>query len=216
MDREKELQRLYDIAWNVGAMGEQIREEKKLPELKVDAVLHGLERTPENVSMIYKFIASATELSASTRQELSWGILAPYLQRVWSKEAVDDFKKKYPLRDKANPDFIDVVELQGRMERSGLVTKEMPQWTDQFATKVLNEALGEIEISKENVQQLYYAICNHWKYQLNGVDRTDLGDPSVLPRSLQLVHICILKLTNSQNFKLEEPAEFGTIEILLM
>ncbi len=164
MEREKELQRLYSIAWNVGVTGEQIREEKKLPELKVDAVLHGLERTPENVAMIYKFVASATELSASTRQELCWGILAPYLQKAWSKEAVNDFKKKYQLKDKANPDFIDVVELQARMERSGLVTEETPQWTDQFASKVLNEALGEMEISKENLQQLYYAICNHWKY----------------------------------------------------
>jgi hypothetical protein len=216
MEREKELQRLYGIAWNVGVTGEQIREEKKFPEFKVDAVLHGLERTPENVSMIYKFVASATELSASTRQELCWVILAPYLQKAWSKEAVNDFKKKYPLKDKAIPGFVDVVELQARMERSGLVTKETPQWSDQFATKVLNAALGEIEISKENVQQLYYAICNHWKYQLNGVERTEVGDPSVLPRSLQLVHICILKLANSLDFKLEEPAEFGTIEILLM
>jgi hypothetical protein len=223
MEREKELQRLYDIAWNVGATGEQCRERTKTPELKVDVVLHGLERTPENVSMIYKFIASATELSASTRQELCWGILEPYLRRVWSREGVDEFKTKYPLKDQYDSNFINISDVEQRVKKSGFLNEDPGphlvakhcSWGVEYAIQVLKLALDGAEVSVENVQKLNLSICRYWADDLDGFNRTKLGDDSVLSASLRLVRICMMKYLNAKNIRLAYPADFGIFHELL-
>jgi hypothetical protein len=221
---EKELKRLYDIAWNSGATLEQLREQVKTQELKVDAVLHGLERTPENVAMIYRFIVSATDLSAATRQELC-SILDSYFRTIWSKETADQFKTKNPLKDRYDcAGFIDIGGVGQRVANSQFLSKEPGphlvaqhcSWGVVYAIQVLKVALDGIEVNVENVQKLNLSICRHWADDLDGFNRTNLGDESLLPPSLRLVRICMMKYLNELNVRLEYPANFGIFHELLL
>lgn len=223
-DREKELKRLHDVAWNVGLTLEQILEQKKSPNILVDAVLHGLPRTPDNVTTLYKFIASATDLSASTRQELCWGILLPFLEKVWSEDEAEAFKEKHPLRDGHDPNFVNISAVENRVRKSGLlnedpgphlVSKEC-SWGLEYAIQVLRVALDGAEVNMDAAQQLNMSICQHWVVAVDGFNRTNLGDDSLLSRELRLVRICLMKFANTKQVRLAYPASFGAFHQLLM
>jgi hypothetical protein len=222
-DREIELKRLNDVAWNTGVTSEQLLEQRKSPELRVDAVLDGLPRTPDNAAMLYKFIASATDLSAATRQELCF-ILDSYFRTTWSKETADEFKTKHPLKDEYefDPNFINIPDVEERVRKSGFLNQSGPHlvanpdsWGLEYAIQVLQTALGDIELNIETVQRLHMSICRHWSDVLNGFNRTNLGDDSLLSRELRLVRICSMKFANAKNIGLAYPADFGIFHQLL-
>jgi hypothetical protein len=215
-ERETEMKRLYDIAWDTGATSEQLLEQKKSPDIKLLAVLNGIEKSADGVSKMYRFVANAIELPAATRQELCWGILAPYLRTVLSKDAVDEFQKKYPLKDGYDPNFIDVNLVEQRIVQSGLLVNVM--LSTKFAFRVLKTALGDPEeLTEEDVQQLYYAICRHWKDDLDGLNRTTVGENNnPLPPGLQLVVSCVIVIANAKNLKIKEPADFNIMASILV
>jgi hypothetical protein len=163
----------------------------------------------EEVKILYQAVAAAPELSGFAKKRICYEACEKFLATVTSAEELDGFKKANPLRDNYDPSFLNLTELLVRVEKSGLLDAK---WSLETATRVVQIALGDREISEYSCDQLWKRLARHFKDECHGSFEDGHHANVVMSPAANRIQACLCKVVNTRRFQVIEPSDFTDFE----
>lgn len=167
----------------------------------------------EEVKILYQAVAAAPELSSFAKKRICLEACEKFLATVMSKQELDVFKNKNPLRDSYDPNFINLAEVLARVETSGIRDAGFGQgWNLAVAVKIVKAALGDIEISQKSCDQLWKHLARHFKDECGGSFGDGHHANDVMSRTANRTQVALCYVANYQKYRVEEPIDFTEFE----
>jgi hypothetical protein len=163
----------------------------------------------EEVKILYQAVAAAPELSGFAKKRICYEACEKFLATVMSAKELDAFKKNNPLRDNYDPNFLSLSSALARVEKSGLLDAK---WSLETATRVVQTALGDHEISEHSCDQLWKHLARHFKDECDGSLEDGHHAHIVMSLAANRIQACLCKVVITKRFQVEEPIDFTEFE----
>jgi|ERR1700730_6319183 hypothetical protein len=168
----------------------------------------------DDAKAIYRMSAKTRELGQFAQKRICAAV-EKFLRTILTTEEVDVFKQKNPIDDGYDPNFINLDEALARVESSGIRDAGFGQgWNLQVAAKVLQTALGDMEISQKSCDQLWKHLARHWKDKCAGGPEDGHHANQVMSRAANRIQVAICYVANSHKYRIEEPIDFTEFEVV--
>jgi hypothetical protein len=165
----------------------------------------------EDVKILYQAVAAAPELSGFAKKRICYEACEKFFATVMSAEDLKAFKKANPLRDNYDPSFLDLTEVLVRVEKSGLLDAK---WSLETATRVVQTALGDHEISEYSCGQLWKRLARYFKDECHGSFEDGHHANVVMSPAANRIQACLCKVVNTRRFQVMEPSDFTDFEMI--
>jgi hypothetical protein len=167
----------------------------------------------DDVRVLYRAVAVASELSSFAKKRICFEACEKFLATVMSKQELDALKKANPLREKYDPNFINLAEALARVENSGIHDAGFGKgWSLVIAVKILQVAIGDREINEYSVDQLWKHLARHFKDGRNGAREDGHHANEVMSRAANRLQVAICYVANARKYRVEEPIDFNEFE----
>jgi hypothetical protein len=167
----------------------------------------------EEVQILYQAVAAAPELSSFAKKRICFEACEKFLVTVMSKQELDALKKANPLRDKYDPNFLNLADALTRVENSGIADAGRGSgWNLRLATELLQAALGDIEMSEHACDQLWKHLARHFKDECAGSYEEGHHANQVMSRAANRIQTSICYVANARKYRVEEPIDFTEFE----
>jgi hypothetical protein len=167
----------------------------------------------EEVKILYQAVAAAPELSGFAKKRICLEACEKFLATVMRAKELDAFKKNNPLRDNYDPNFLNLADALARVENSGIPDAGFGKgWSLAIAVKILQAALGDIEISEHSCDQLWKHLAHHFKDERGGCFKDGHHANEAMSRAANRLQVAICYVANARKYRVEEPIDFNEFE----